>query len=271
MISRSRSKLIRSLHQKKFREAHGLFLAEGEKVVEEFLLAGLREAEGNPVALPVQEVFATPAWLESNQEFVKACRQVDFSEAMQEEIDRVSTLVTPRPVLALIETRKSQAADLDASALLSEAGGPVLLLESLRDPGNLGTIIRTADWFGITDIICSPDSTDIYNPKVVQSTMGAILRVRIHYHGLAQVISLAREAGRQVLGTFLNGEDLYNTELPGDPLLLFGNESRGISPELETLVSRRLTIPSFAGGAGSESLNVASSVAVFCSEFRRRS
>ncbi len=149
---------------------------------------------------------------------------------------------------------------------------PVLAFESIRDPGNLGTIIRTADWFGIGHIVCTPDSTDLYNPKVVQSTMGAITRVQVHYVDLESWLAGTEMHGRPVYGTFLDGENIYESVLESNPVILFGNESRGLSGNIGKRVTKRLSIPSFSPqGKGSESLNVASSVAVLCSELKRRS
>jgi len=149
--------------------------------------------------------------------------------------------------------------------------GVILGFEAVRDPGNLGTIIRTADWFGIRHILCSTDSVDQYNPKVVQATMGAMARVEVHYVDLELLLGEPSMKNKPVYGTFLGGENIYETALEENPLILFGNESQGLSSRFDPFIRTRLAIPPFAGKqAGSESLNLASSVAVVCSEVRRR-
>lgn len=258
MISSSKSKLVRSLRQKKFRDQHGLFLIEGEKMVMEL-------AMGDPeIPFSLREVFASPEWIERNISILNQSR-IEITEASMAEIKKVSNLVTPQAVIALASIPHLP---FSSEILLNT---PVLAFESIRDPGNLGTIIRTADWFGIRHIVCTPDSTDLYNPKVVQSTMGAITRVQVHYQDLEALLKSGELKGKSIFGTFMEGENLYETSLEPDPLILFGNESRGLSDQLSPLIKRRITIPSFSPvGRGSESLNVASSVAVVCSELRRR-
>lgn len=258
MISSSKSKLIRSLRHKKYRDQHLLFVVEGEKMVRE-LVSGAPE---NP--FQVRELIATGEWLERHMTELKL-GGTELTEASQVELKRNSNLVTPQPVMALVSIprRPFVAKDLDEA--------PVLAFESIRDPGNLGTIIRTADWFGIGQVICSTDSADLYNPKVVQSTMGAITRVQVHHLDLKALLETRELEGKTVFGTYMQGNNIYETSLGPNPLILFGNESRGISEGISALIERRITIPSFSSlGKGSESLNVASSVAVVCSELRRR-
>ena len=147
----------------------------------------------------------------------------------------------------------------------------MLALDDVQDPGNMGTIVRLADWFGIRDIVCSEATADCFNPKVVQATMGAITRVRVHYLPLPGLLEKALSDGIPVYGTFLDGDDIYGAELSADGILVMGNEGKGIGPDVEKCVSRRLYIPSYPGGtATSESLNVAVATAVACAEFRRR-
>lgn len=258
MISTSKSKLIRSLHQKKYRDQHRLFLVEGEKMIRELAL------EGPENRYHIQEIFAVPEWIEK-QEVLLRNRGIQLTEATQEEIKKVSKLVTPQAVIALVSIPDLLFSSED---LLNT---PVLAFESIRDPGNLGTIIRTADWFGIRHIVCTPDSTDLYNSKVVQSTMGAITRVQVHYLEIEALLKSKTMQKKTVFGTFLEGENIYTSSLETDPLILFGNESHGLSQNLSPYIQRRITIPTFSPeGKGSESLNVASSVAVVCSELRRR-
>ena len=174
-------------------------------------------------------------------------------------------MVTPQPVIALVHIPE---AAFNINELLNT---PVLAFESIRDPGNLGTIIRTADWFGIRHVVCTPDSTDLYNPKVVQSTMGAIARVKVHYLDIEVLLKRKEMEHKTVFGTYTDGENIYETSLEPDPLILFGNESHGLSGHFDAHIRHRIAIPAFSPlGSGSESLNVASSVAVVCSELRRR-
>jgi len=258
MISSSKSKLIRSLQQKKFRDQHCLFVVEGEKMVRE-LLSGDHEKR-----FQIRELFTTQDWIERHRVMLEQS-MIEATEASQTEIKKVSKLVTPQPVIALVSIPDSR---FNVKDLLNT---PVLAFESIRDPGNLGTIIRTADWFGIRQIVCTPDSTDLFNPKVVQSTMGAFTRVQVHYLDLEALLAYEEMKGKTVFGTFMEGENIYKTALGQDPLILFGNESHGLSESITAFIQRRISIPSFSQkGQGSESLNVASAVAVVCSELKRR-
>jgi TrmH family RNA methyltransferase len=258
MISTAHSKLIRSLRQKKFRDQHRLFLVEGEKMVLEMA------AGDSDDRFHIRELFATPEWIDSHRILLPSLT-ASISEATPAEIKKVSNLVTPQPVIALVSIPPIL---FSAAELLQT---PVLAFESIRDPGNLGTIIRTADWFGISQIVCTPDSTDLFNPKVVQSTMGAITRVQVHYQELEPLLKSREMQAKTVFGTFMEGGNIYETALEPDPLILFGNESHGLSGRLTPHIRQRISIPSFSPGReGSESLNVASSVAVVCSELRRR-
>ena len=258
MISNAKSKLIRSLRQKKYRDQHRLFLVEGEKMVAE-LLSG-----GSESRLRLQELFATPEWTDQHRSWL-AERELLVTEASTAEIKKVSNLVTPQEVIALVSIPSEP---FQVETLLNT---PVLAFESIRDPGNLGTIIRTADWFGIRHMVCSPDSTDLYNPKVIQSTMGAISRVQVHYQDLETLLESQVIRAKTLFGTFMEGDNIYESSLGPDPLILFGNESQGLSGSIRSKVHRRIGIPSFSpDGKGPESLNVASAVAVVCSEIRRR-
>lgn len=258
MISSSKSKLIRSLRQKKFRDQHRMFLIEGEKMVMELL------SEGPETRFHIREIFATPEWLNHHKSLLRKSG-TELNEASQAEIDKVSALVTAQPVLAAVSMPENF---FNIEELINK---PVLAFESIRDPGNLGTIIRTADWFGIRHVVCTPDSTDLYNPKVLQSTMGAYARVAVHYQNLESLLLERAMQSKKVYGTYLEGTSIYDSSLEPDPLILFGNESHGLSSGISNYIPNRITIPSFSvDGSGSESLNVASSVAVVCSELRRR-
>lgn len=257
MISANQSKLIRSLKQKKFRDQSGLYLVEGEKMVIELL------GEMGGKDHQIQELFASKDWIDKNKDLLDPIEKkvYDVSAA---ELKKVSNLVKAPQVLALVNQPQR------VPRLIQLLNQPVLAFESIRDPGNLGTIIRTADWFGIDQILCSTDSVDLYNPKVVQATMGAITRVGVYYTDIEQLLAKPEMKKKVVYGTFMNGDSIYDTKLERNPLVLFGNESHGLSDRFNHLITRRISIPSNSKrGKGSESLNVASSAAVFCSELTR--
>ena len=243
-MTRSEIRFIRSLADKQARTAAGLFVAEGSKLIGEILASGWE----------VESLYST------RDSF--GGRAVMVSSA---EMERISMLKTPNDSLATVRIPVFKAPrTADASRL-------ALALDGVRNPGNMGTIIRLADWFGIEDVYCSEDSADCFNPKVVQATMGAILRVRVHYLDLAATLSEAARAGIPVYGTFLEGDDLYQTPLSAAGIVVMGNEGRGISGACAASVTRKLFIPPYPTDRhGSESLNVAVATAVICAEFRRR-
>lgn len=247
-LSKNKIKYIHSLALKKIRKEEQVFLAESPKVVEELA-----------AYFPCRFLAATSSWLKANP----TISANEIAEVTQDELSRASLLKTPQQVLAIFEQPQYT---LDSQVVRHSL---CLALDDVQDPGNLGTIIRLADWFGIKDIICSPNTVDVYNPKVIQATMGAIARVKIHYTSLTDFI---RSVGNiPVYGTFLNGENIYGQELANNGLIVMGNEGNGISPEIETLVSHRLYIPNYPQGQKtSESLNVAIATAIVCSEFRRQ-
>ncbi len=259
MISASNSKLIRSLRNKKYRDQHRLYLVEGDKIVKE-LLSYVYPREGHRI----QQLFASGEWIERNSS-ITGGKGIRIHETDESEMKKISNLVTPQQVMAVVSIPEPG----EVSEVLE--GNTVLVFESIRDPGNLGTIIRTADWFGINHIVCSPDSTDIYNAKVVQATMGAIARMRIYYADIERLLTGPGLEGKTVYGTFMKGENIYGIKLVPESLFLFGNESHGLSDKYDPFITRRITIPSFSNGTqGTESLNVASAVSVLCSEIRRR-
>jgi len=260
MLSKREISFLKSLHQKKYRQEHRLFIAEGSKVVEELLRSGL----------PVRQVFVTgeaeyshPAWL---KEIMPPTEVVHITS---KELRQISALTTPHEMLAVaaIPDRKFEP-DLAKEKL-------ILALEDVADPGNLGTIVRIADWFGIGHILCSEKTVDAYNPKVVQASMGSLFRVKVYYTDLSAVLAENRDAnGAPVYGTVLEGEDIYKAELTSNGFILLGNESVGLSKEIGQFITQAITIPK--GGTRREkssspdSLNVAISAAIVCSEFRRR-
>ena len=250
MLSKNDIKNIKSLELKKFRDEKRLFVAEGHKLVGE-LLGVFR----------CVLLVATDEWLAGHGRI-----PADRIEAVTaDELKRASLLRSPQDVLAVFCIPDDKSAMKEAAAK-----NLVLALDDVQDPGNLGTIMRIADWFGIKDIFCSKGTADIYNPKAVQATMGAISRVKIHYTELAKEIA-SLPASVPVYGTFLEGDIIYDTELSGNGVIIMGNEGNGISREVGKSVNRKLYIPNWpAGAATSESLNVAIATAIVCSEFRRR-
>lgn len=249
MLSKNKIKLISSLSQKKFRDETGLFVAEGTKLVLD-LAPSFR----------CSVLVATSNWLKNNESISAG----EIIEVTDSELQKISGQKSPQGVLAVFEKPVYELNVLDLNRKLS------LALDDVQDPGNMGTIIRVADWFGITDIFCSEHSADAYNPKTVQATMGALARVRVHSVNLAEVLESC--VGKlPVYGTFMDGEDIYNKSLTAHGILVMGNEGNGISSEIEQLVTERLLIPNFpAGQATSESLNVGVATALICAEFRRR-
>lgn len=229
MITQAEIKRIRSLKDKKFRDSLGLFTVEGEKLV--------REAR------------------ESGFEIIAEYWRKDIGE---ETMRRISAMDSPSPVLALVRRKET---------VIRPAGGLCVALDSVRDPGNLGTILRVCDWFGIENVFASNDTVDLYNPKVVAASMGAVFRVNVVYSCLEDVCADFLKHGFRIFGTFLDGENIYEASLPAEGLVVMGNEAHGISDRIAGLVSSRLTIPAFGR---SESLNVAAATAVTLSEFRRR-
>lgn len=244
-MTKAEIQLIRSLNDKRSRLEQGLFVAEGEKLIEEIRSSHLR----------VRKIYALEGLFSG----------ADVECVTPKEMERISLLKTPSKALALVEIPRHT---LQARALKT---GLTLALDEVQNPGNLGTIIRLADWFGIEDILCSTDSADCFNPKVVQATMGAILRVRVHYVNLAEELHKASQAGIPIYGTFLEGTPLYTTDLTPTGIIVMGNEGRGISAEVAATVSHKLLIPPYpVDRRSSESLNVAMATGIICSEFRRR-
>lgn len=251
-INKNQIKLFASLKDKKERVAHKLYIAEGEKIVNELLQSNER----------IATIIAKAEWIEENKEKIK--KEVTLLEAGANELERISNFKTPNKVVAIVNIAQSQINYSNFKDTLS------LALDNIQDPGNLGTIIRIADWFGIKNIICSEQTVDVYNPKVLQSTMGAFMRVNITYTNLIDFIKWANKDSIPVYGTFLEGEDIYTSNIRDKGIIVMGNESNGISDEIKKLITQKITIPSFNKDIGSESLNVAIATGIICSEFKRR-
>ena len=248
MLSKNKIKYIRSLDLKKNRKEERAFVAEGHKLVGDLL--------GHFVC---RFLVATRSWLDKNPN-VKA---QEIIEVTQEELTRASLQKTPQDVLAIFEQPAYEMQPDVVSRSLC------LALDDVQDPGNLGTIIRVADWFGIEDIFCSLGTVDVYNPKTIQATMGALARVKLHYCDLPSFIASLKDI--PVYGTFLDGDNMYEKELTPHGLIVMGNEGNGVSAEVAKLVNERLYIPNYPPQREtSESLNVAMATGIICAEFRRR-
>ncbi|MGN0061632.1 MAG: TrmH family RNA methyltransferase [Alloprevotella sp.] len=253
ILSKNKQKLIRQLSQKKYRDALGLFLAEGPKVVSELM-----------GRFPCRLLVCTAEWLSAHPH----AEADEVAEVSLEGLQQASLLKTPRSVLAVFARRPAPPAEGLAEIPRRSL---TLALDGVQDPGNVGTILRVADWFGIEDIFCSLDTADAFAPKTVQATMGALARVRVHYVNLpAFLAQLPPDV--PVYGTFLSSPSLWDEPLTSHGVIIMGNEGSGISPAVAEHVGRRLHIPSFPPSRPtSESLNVAIAAAIVCAEFRRRS
>ncbi|MBR5735818.1 MAG: RNA methyltransferase [Bacteroidales bacterium] len=253
-MTNSEIKHISSLKSKKNRAEAGEFVVESEKLVAEAIASGFE----------VKKVFYCGDGVDGRITSHPAAEPVDLKT-----MDRISLLSSPSPALAVLGMPPAASAD-ELSALASNPGTLCLALDGVRDPGNLGTIIRIADWFGIDAVLASPDTVELYNPKTIQSTMGSVFRKKVIYCDLAEAARLFSDAGAAVYGTFLEGEDIRIQKLERHALVIMGSESFGIRDYLAESVTRKLFIPPYpAGGSGCESLNVSAAAAVVCSEFRR--
>lgn len=240
MLSKNELKYIQSLCQKKQRQEERLFLVEGAKLVEELLQSGLN----------VRKIYALPVWAE------KYSQLSQLTVITEEELEKISNLQTPNQVLALVEQPETTSEPLLANQL-------TLVLDNIQDPGNLGTIIRIADWFGIHQIVASMDTVELYNPKVIQSTMGSYARVQVWYRPLAGFLSTV---SLPVYGALLNGQNMYEIAPLKEGILLIGNESKGIHADLLPFVSHPVTIPRIGGA---ESLNAAVAAGIIVSHLTR--
>jgi TrmH family RNA methyltransferase len=241
MVSKNQIKAVAALHLKKNRQSSRRFIAEGAKVIGELLRAGFS----------VEALFVTePLFPE-----VSESKKYVVSEA---DLRKMSALTAANNCLAVFEMPKPEPIG---------AKGLIVALDDVRDPGNLGTIVRLCDWFGVRHVVCSMETAELYNPKAVQATMGSLARVNVVHTDLAAFLS---EAKLPVFGTFMDGENIYSQKLPQEGIVIFGNEANGISPEVEKLVTQKIAIPRFGDLQKTESLNVAAAAAIVLSEFRRK-
>lgn len=241
MVSKNQIKLISSLEQKKYRQKYGLFFTEGTKVISEFYKSGWK----------LHTLFST-----KTLPFISHSKTVLISEY---ELKKISALKTPQDALAVFY--------LPEPAIISNENGITVVLDAIQDPGNLGTIIRLCDWFGVQQLICSPDCADCFNPKVIQASMGSLARVNIIYTELEKYFYTLKSL--PVYGAFMNGENIYNKKFPENAVLVLGNEGKGISSQIENYVTQKIAIPQFGSAQLTESLNVATAAAIILSEFHR--
>lgn len=252
LLSKNKIKLIHSLNLKKNRLATGLFVAEGKRLVVDLLHS----------EITIAELFCTSEIAKELENFNPA-QQITIVN--KEDISRITFLKTSPEIVAVCEIPESV---IDWEEVKSDL---TLVLDDIQDPGNLGTIVRLADWFGIRNIVCSEGCADLYNPKVIQSTMGAFARVKVHYVSVPGFLNEAKQCNIPVYGAYLEGENLYKSDLNPNAILVMGNEGNGISDLTGTYINKKVNIPSFPEGVvTSESLNVAIATSVICAEFRRR-
>jgi TrmH family RNA methyltransferase len=253
MLTKNKIKLIQSLNRKKNRDETGLFLVEGNKMVEEALRSELQ----------IELLVCTTTFLDQNSTLSGTVNEL--IETDSESLNKASLLQNPQDALALIKQPLNFRPEFKLNTELA------LVLDFIQDPGNLGTIFRIADWFGISSVICSENTVDCFNPKVVQASMGAIFRIKTWYTKLEDFLGDIERDKIPIYGTFLEGQNIYTEALTNNGVIVLGNEGNGISEEAGKFVSHRLFIPSFSVNENkTESLNVAIATAICCSEFRRR-
>lgn len=250
MISKTKISFIKSLHSNKGRNEAGLFIAEGIKIANELLVAP---------KIKIHSLFATKDFLVQNKLISNS--NFEVSEISEIELQKISLLTNPNKVLVVAEKTKNITYNPEDCV--------TVVLDNVQDPGNLGTIIRTMDWFGIKNLICSETTVDVYNPKVIQASMGSFLRVDIHYTNLENFIKeYSLKFKHNVYGTFLNGNNVYSESLSKNGLIVFGNESKGISTNIEKLITKRISIPCFSTSNSIDSLNISIAAGILFSEFR---
>lgn len=246
MLSNTDIKLYSSLKHKKFRLEHQLFLVEGHKTIEELLKSNLK----------VKAILGIEERLKQS-----ACLGMECSEVVNvKTLERVSNMKSASDIIAVVHIPKKNKA---------ESIGRSILIDDIQDPGNLGTIIRTAHWFGFNQVVCSENSVDIYNHKVIQSSMGAVFKLKVSYSNLETIIPEMQTEGLRVLGTFMEGESIYKFNFTDQDVFILGNEGKGISKKIERIIDKKISIPNFSKGDATESLNISIAGAVVCSEMAK--
>lgn len=240
MVSKNRITLISSLHQKKYRNRYGLFTVEGLKGVKEFLDSSFE-----------------PEALYTTQKDILGNTPIAETLVSEPELKKMSNLKTPNKVLGVFKIPQEETLSYE---------GLIIALDGVRDPGNLGTIIRLCDWFGVRQLVCSKDTVDVYNPKVVQATMGSLGRIKVNYNMFSDIL---KQTTLPVYGAVMNGENVYKASLPGEGILILGNEANGISEKVHPHIKHKITIPRYGTVQETESLNVATAAAILLSEFRK--
>lgn len=261
MLSKQKIKLFRSLQQKKNRYGKRMFFVEGEKMVNEALNS----------MYSIHYLIATHKWIEQNYNLTALHPDIEIVDVNRKEIQKISSLTTPQDVMAVLKIPEQT---FDFNSITDDL---ILFLDSINDPGNLGTILRVADWFGIDQVICSENTVDLFNPKSIQATMGAVFRVNVCYTETSMFFQKLQQTVKRVnieipvYGTFLNGENIYDNPLSAHGIIVLGSESHGILPETRKYITQKICIPKYpVNKATSESLNVSMAAAIICSEFRRR-
>ncbi len=251
MLSKNKIKFINSLNVKKYRKKEKAFVCEGRKIFELLAKSNYK----------IIEVFATSDFIEKYQ---KKYPHVTFSEIKENELSKISYLSTAQQVLSIAQIPDNKELSNKIAQELT------VFLDKIQNPGNLGTIIRICDWFGIKNIVCTPDSVDVYNPKVIQATMGSFLSVNVFYEETETFFANVKKLQLPVYGTFIEGENIYATDLLPTGVVVFGNEANGISPEVAKHIDHKISIPDYNTHKSAESLNIAISTAIVCAEFKRR-
>ena len=256
MLSKNKIKFINSIKKKKYRDIQQCFFVEGEKLVDELLHSDVQTIS----------IFAVVEWLEKKRSVLSNLNDIEIVEVKEEDLKKISALTTPNKVLAIAKQPSYSFTFEEIKECLN------IFLDNIKDPGNFGTIIRIADWYGIKNVFCSNESVDVFNPKVVQSTMGAIFRTKIHYVDSSNFLDKLQQLDDfNIYGTFLEGDNIYKTELSKNGMIIMGSESQGISDNLKPFINNKLFIPNYPLDVKtSESLNISIATAITCSEFRRR-
>lgn len=252
MLSKNKIKFFKSLQQKKYRDINKLFITEGEKLISELFESGFK----------INTIIATKNTISKVEKYIDYC---DVAEISENDIQRISNLKTSQSIVAIVEIPKKIPIPEFKKDL-------VVVLDNIQNPGNFGTIIRLADWFGVKNIVCSENTVELYNPKVVQATMGAMCRINVHYTFLPDFLSNYSDSiNMPVYGAFMNGKSIYDSCLSQNGFIVMGNEGNGISKEVADCVKYSVSIPTFpSGNTMPESLNVAMATGIICSEFRRQ-